>query len=484
MAKRGATQAETKAKSLGSLRVNASRKTGGAIDAAGSSKRQLYADYGWPRNLRNYQILDMFRRSGLAEALVEQTLYTCWQETPIIRRGDEDELEPQEQLLNDHLEAINFWGVFRECHRRSMVTSYAGLVLRVADDQMDLSQPLLPTSGGIEALVEVIPVWADDLKINMRGVDPEDTENYGRPITYDIIHRDTEGRIITTQTIHRSRVIIVSKDGTLDCVSEIEKAWNSISDAEKVRGAGGEAAWKNSRAGIVMNLAADADLVAVGGVEEDEPSPVVSDPKDAAENLDTQIENFYSKSDNAILTQGMDTTVINSQTGDLTGINEIALQHACAAFKMPVTILRGIEVGEKTSTENAKQWARACESRREFSIRPIIRKFIQRMQETNLIDAASEFRIEWTPLTAATFEERKEKVKLMLQANQGAWNQGRRIAFTEAEVRSELGYDPLEDEQIEEAIDRMFPDGLDEFGADDPGALGERPGQGGQGDQT
>ena len=466
----------------GSMRTNAQRKEGGVIDPSGSAKRQLYNDYGWPRYIRHYQIMDMFRRSGLAEAAVEQTLFSCWQEIPVLRRG-EDDMEPQEELLNESLERINFWGMFREAHRRSLVTGYSALVLRVADDQMDLRQPLAYVGDGPESLVEAVPVWSNDVIVATRGLDRNEPEDYGRPLIYSIHNRDNAGRIIDTLEVHKSRVLIVSRDGTMDCVSELEKAFNAAADSEKVRGAAAEGAWKNARMAMVLNLAADAELQAIGGTELNEPEPANSDAKEAAANLDQQIENFYSKADNAILTQGVDTTVVGQPIGDLGSANDIAVQHLCAAFKMPLTILRGIESGEKSSTENAKLWARACESRRTFSLKPIIRSFIGRLIDMGAIDGSTEWRIEWTPLTEATQEERIAAVKAMVAANQGFWNQGGRVCFTENEIRRRLGEDELTDEQINDALDRMNPELLDSFGADDSAeSLDSRTGGGASGE--
>ena len=80
-----------------------------------------------------------------------------------------------------------------------------------------------------------------------------------------------------------------------------------------------------------------------------------------------------------------------------------------------------------------------------------------------MIDANSDWRIEWTPLTDATAEERREDAKMMIEANKGAWVEGKRIVFTENEIRKRLGEQPLTDDQIKEAIDRMNPDLIDDF---------------------
>ena len=115
----------------------------------------------------------------------------------------------------------------------------------------------------------------------------------------------------------------------------------------------------------------------------------------------------------------------------------------------------GNETGERASTEDAKEWAQTCMSRREEMIIPIIDDLIMRMQEWGMIDM-QDWHVEWKDLTDSTAEEKRETAAKMVAMNSQQVSAVSELVFTSDEIREVMGFDPLpESEKVVETLDDM-----------------------------
>ena len=442
-------------------RVPRTRANAGKGDPSGSAKHQLYRDYGYPDPVSPEQIKLFFERSGVAKAAIEHITLTVWQTLPKIIRS-EDGADPQERALNEHFDRINFWAAFREAHRRSLIGCYGGLILRLADGK-PLDQPVERLTDGPQSLVEAVPVWDSDLSVQAWGENQADSATYGKPTMFEYGRKDLNGLSRGSVRVHPDRVLVISRDGRLDNDPELKAGFNAMTDIEKVRGAGAEGVWKAARQALVFNLAKEVDTPVAIGATSAENEGAEDGGKTDAERFADQMEAFYGKADNAMFVHGIDVKTLGTAVTGIKESMDASVSSFAASMQIPKRILVGSETGERSSAEDAKEWARVCEARRLFTIEPRIENLIGRMVEWKALDGTTApWTIEWTPLTQDTLVERVRKSDAMARANSANAAQGEAMPFKVNEQRAALGFEPLTDDEIEEAREQVRKeDGLD-----------------------
>ena len=128
-------------------------------------------------------------------------------------------------------------------------------------------------------------------------------------------------------------------------------------------------------------------------------------------------------------------------------------QYFASSRGIPYRVLLGNETGERASTEDAREWAQTCMSRREEMIVPIIDNFIMRLQDWGAIDMG-DWRTEWSDLTDSTAEEKAETASKMSSMNSQNVMSAQEKLFTSDEIREVMGYEPLsEDDKFVETFD-------------------------------
>src|SRR5690606_38428343 len=88
-----------------------------------------------------------------------------------------------EKAIRRHFAPMRFWTKLMEADRRSLVGRYSAVILRVADD-LPTDQPLATVSGGLDALVDVVPVWEGQIKVSQWDTDPK-SMTYGDPLMFE-----------------------------------------------------------------------------------------------------------------------------------------------------------------------------------------------------------------------------------------------------------------------------------------------------------
>ena len=421
------------------------------LDAmAGNIYPKLTTDFRWPALVTD-ELLAMFhRRVALARAAVSVTTSACWRETPEFRRGDA-EVDALERALADTLEAIGFWRDMREAYRRSLILGRAAVMLSVADGK-PWSEPVDSVGGGPASIAEAIPVWGSDLTVSRWGT-PSDGDAYGRPLMFKVAQRDFEGRSLNSLDVHPDRLLIISANGTLDCESALLSPLNALVDVEKVRGSMAEGGWRNARMGLSLEFAKDAEVRVIRNeenVENEEQQPEVG------EEIGLMMDDFFSRHNNALVNQGADVRVLNTNVGDLKSANDVATQHIAAAFDMPQTILVGEIQSERSSTENAKTWARSAEDKRQYFIKPILREFLDRIAAWGIIPGTERWRIDWVSLVTSSSKERDDRARVMVAVNAQDKQAGRLPTFSKTRIREALGYKPMDAAEMNELVQDLL----------------------------
>jgi uncharacterized protein len=313
-------------------------------------KHNHYKDFGFPDYVDFKDTYGMYRRNSLAKAAVEKTTRKVWQDFPAFWTNSEPEETPEEKEVRQHLEKIHFWQAVMEADRRSYVGRYSAVILRFADG-LPFSQPAANVAG-VTGLVGAIPVWELQLRVSSWDDDPR-SPTYGEPLMYEFnesavpsVGQNAQSRSFS---VHPSRVVIWSNDGTVHGFSPLEAGYNELLTLEKISGAGGEGFWKNAKSAPVLEIDKEASLQQMAqtmgvGLE------------DVYDTMNDQVRSYQQGFDELLMVQGMMVKSLQVRLPSPEHFFNISLQSFAACWGMPVKILVGTQTGERASQEDAKEW--------------------------------------------------------------------------------------------------------------------------------
>lgn len=439
-------------------------------------KHNHYKDFGWPSTLSFSEFFTIYHRNSLAKAAVDKTVLKCWETTPELWEIDDPKETKLEVQIRQRFEDVSLWQMMSLADGRSLVGGWAGLIIRIRDG-LALDQPMARVGGGLEAIVELIPAWGGDQSAQL-SVAEWDTnqlsEDYGKPKMFRFNEQSTDpgnpGKVRQFM-VHPSRVIVFSKDGTVGCRSALEAGYNDLIDAEKVKGAGGEGFYKSARGNPILELKDGLDIRKMAkdmGVE----------PRDLPDVVNEQVDAYQSGFDKMLMIQGM--TAKNLAIGLPQGDSffNAPVNLFAASFGIPVKILLGSQTGERASTEDSKEWARTCDSRRRNELRPRIMDFVRRLVAIGILPVR-DWKLNWLDLSGASPDEKMARAVKMAeinakQRNEPVWlPEEIRLASGDASPMPDIGDDENDDE--DGAGERQDPSELE----DDPQGDPRGPGGGG-----
>ncbi|MGM5009979.1 anti-CBASS protein Acb1 family protein [Rhizobium sp. 969_B3_N1_2] len=417
-----------------------------------SPKHDHYRDFGYPEKLTFDQLYRMYSRNGIAAAGIDKTVRKTWQDNPFLlekerdgsQKGTANETSIEKQI-RQRFDDLRLWTRLAEADRMSMVGSYSGVILRFADGKA-FNQPVTSVTGGLMGLVEIIPAWEGQLKVSEWDT-IEASETYGQPKMFQFSESsvDTSKQQPRHIMIHPDRIIVWSKDGSVNGSSALEPGYNSLIDMEKVRGAGGEGFWKNAKSAPVLEVDKEAKIAemakAMGvGVEE------------VADKMNEQVSDWNAGFDQLLMIMGMQAKTLNITLPSPEHFYAVALQDFAASMNIPVKVLVGMQTGERASQEDADEWAQTNMSRRANQTIPNIRLLIDRLERVGILDEKDWF-IDWADLTEASISEKVDRADKMAGVNQKMG--GSVYVFTDDEIRAAVGYEPLTeaDKYRDEATD-------------------------------
>lgn len=408
-----------------------------------TSKHNLYRDFGYPETISFQLLFDMYTRNGVATAGVNKTVLKTWQDNPFLLEKERDGSEKGtaketqlEAMIRQRFDDLRLWARMAEVDARSMVGRYSALILRFADGK-PFNQPVDRVPGGLDGLVEVIPAWEGQLEVSEWDT-VETSDTYGQPKMYQFNEAafDKEKKQPRNFTIHPSRVIIWSKDGTVNGRSMLEPGFNDLLTMEKVSGAGGEGFWKNAKSAPVLEVDAEAKI--------DQMAKAMGiSVQDLADKMNEQVADWQKGFDQLLMVQGMQAKTLGITLPSPEHFFAIALQSFAASINMPVKILVGMQTGERASQEDAAEWAQTNMSRRANYVIPSIMAFVRRLEAVGILPKKDWF-VDWADLTEATMTEKIDRAVKMTTANSNMKDTGE-FVFTPEEIRAAVGYEPLSD---------------------------------------
>jgi hypothetical protein len=410
----------------------------GALDA---KRPAAWTVYGYPERVTFPMLLSAYLRGGPAHGAVHRLLDACWQDNPRVMRPGSDTETQWERDVARVFDDADVWEKMQDFDRRNLVGRFSALVYRVADGQT-LDQPLVWATK----LVDLVPLYEDQIKVTAWFSDRADWENFGKPRMFQMrtmspaaqAAGDTQAQPEEWLDVHPSRVQILAEGsvgGMFDGVPLLLPGFNALVDLEKITGGSGESYLKNSARTLNINYAPDASPQAgVGAVTAAE----------VAEAHDTMVKRANRNQDSAIITQGADVKALQTATHDPTGAWTAAANTFAAGMRIPFTLIFGQQTGRLASGEDKADMHARGKSRRSRLLSRMVREFVRRMQACGVLPAG-DFKIEWPPMDAPGDKDRVEILKAMTAAMQAAAAAGlTEPLFVSKELRKVQGYEPLE----------------------------------------
>lgn len=431
-------------------------------------KHNHVVDFGYPVTVGFAETFEAYNRNPLARAGVDKTIQKTWEENPLLQefqrdgatKGKQDETATEAEIRQRFAD-LRVWQHMAEADRRGMVGAYSGLILRLADNKR-FNEPVDRVGGGLEGLVEVIPAWEGQLTVSQWDTD-ERSDTYGQPLMFQFAESAVgQQKQPRNFSIHPDRVIVWSRDGTLNGRSALEPGYNALLDMEKIRGGGGEGFYKNAKSGLALEIAPEAkmeDMARVMGVE----------VPDLVDKINDQVEDFNAGFDKSLMLQGITAKPIQVTLPSPEHFFAIAAQSFAASLSIPMKVLLGSQTGERASTEDSEEWDKVNMGRRANEVVPAILSFVNRLERFGILPAKDWF-IAWTDLTESSMSEKIDRATKMADVNQ---KMGEEIVFTGDDIRSVVGMEPLSDAERfrdDEEDDETAAAGFADDPEDDPAA--------------
>jgi len=405
----------------------------GSLDA---KRPDAWGVFGYPQDVTFQHMLTAYTRGGAGHGAIHRLLDGCWQQLPRIKQPQEDKETPWEVNTAKLLTSIRAWAKLRDFDRRNMVGRYAALIYRVGDDKK-LSDPM----ECAQRLVDLVPVYEDQLKVTMWHSDPAQ-ENYGQPAMFQYMSRrigavDTQGAPIEWQEVHPSRVQILAEGSVgdmFDGVPMLMAGFNALIDVEKISGSSAESFLKNSARTLTIQYEAGAS-----------PSILNADGSTGSvkQAHEDQARALNRNMDATIVTQGAKADVLHTTVSDPTGAFQLAANIFSSSVQLPFTVLFGQQTGRLASDQDKADAQARYKARQANELTPMLEEFVRRMQAAGIIEVG-EFEIEWPDLAAPSDKDKLAISLAMAAINTEVFRAGMQgeMPFDGAEIRKVAGYEP------------------------------------------
>lgn len=413
----------------GGLREQFARVGSGSSD---TKRPQAWCEYGYPLEVTNEALLQIWRRGGVGHGAVEKVVGNCWKTAPTVVEGGRENNAAAESKFEAEIGKmatdIGLWNVFKKADRMRLVQRYSAILIYYADNgKWDQ-----PVAAGKKVIKKLRPVWQTALQPGGTIETDMSSSNYGWPTSWQYTEVFANGEQKGITNIHPDRIFFLG-DMEADAVGWLEPVYNDLVSIEKLSGGGGESFLKNAARQVVFSFDPKVDfedIAATYGVSVDQ---LQKEFQKTAQALNRGI-------DTAIGLQGATVTPLQSNVADPGPIYNVNLQNVASGLDIPTKILVGQQTGDRASTEDRNYFNSSCQSRRE-DLSPEIIAFLRKIAKDGVITLPREISIAWDDLNESTASEKMDIAVKMMDANSKAMDTAAE-PFTQAEVRTAGGYEP------------------------------------------
>lgn len=393
-----------------------------------------WVQYGWPTQVDFDLMYRAYERTGAGNGAVHRLLDGCWQALPRIKAPGSDDIGAWETEVSKLFKSLGLWAKIKDFDRRNLIGRYAGLIYRVADGK-ELREPLERATK----LVDVIPVFENQLKVVGWHSDPNDADNFGKPKMFQYRKRvlqnvDKQGAPDDWAEVHPSRVQIFAEGSVgdmFDGIPLLQAGINDLINIEKISGGSAESFLKNSARTIVFNYDANAQVQAITTQD--------GQTKTVREVHEEQTKALNRNQDSSIVLQGGQASTLQTTISDPKPSFEVSANNFAASVRLPFTVIFGQQTGRLASDQDKADAIARYKSRQSNELTPVVEEFVRRMQAAGIIKAG-EFEVEWPDIAAPSDEQKLGNLLKMTQAMTAAFQAGLPPIFTAEELRKVAGY--------------------------------------------
>lgn len=418
---------------LNDLRGTFASGISGGYDGA-DTLHNIYYDYGYPAQLGFGNFWNMYRRFGIATAIIEKPVDTCFLTDPEIEASDK--IVNEIELLDKQ---VKLWDRVKGADKRQRVGRYAGLFMQVRDNK-NPSEPLEGKLSGVNSLARIIPIYEGQLSVETTEQSIM-SENYGNPTLYQYQPGNVGNRNEKNQNsfaIHPSRLIIFSEgadDGSIYGIPALEAPYNSLLDCRKIIGGGGEGFYRNAAQNLVFKTNQGARTF-------NSQTQLDEFNKEAEEFTRKRMrKNLYAPNMDVV---SVDSSLMSPKEFFMTALNDVA-----ASCGIPATILIGQQTGRLASDEDSRHFLAMMQSRRENYLTEAISNVINWLMEYGIV-ASGEYEITWDDLLATSDDEKLSNADKMAGVNQKQFSSGQPAVFAVEEIREAAGMEDITDQDLED----------------------------------
>lgn len=339
------------------------------------TERNVYkvAGYVSEGSLRFSDYKSKYERQDIAGRIVDMAAQTTWRNPPEVWETDrEGEATAFTDAFNAMRERLRLWHRFERADRLAGIGRYGVLLLGTRGTaDASLESPL----GRLRDPEDVIYLSAfheGHVEIKRWIQDPGDPR-FGMPEVYEIeLSSGVEGFEASKRLVHHSRVLHIAEDLLEDEVygrPRLKRVMNLLNDLEKITAATAEAYWQL------------ADKILVAGID---PQARTSD--DARKALGEALQEIMHDLRRQIVGQGLELDWLGGDAPNPMDAAKLYMMLIGGASGIPHRVLFGNETGERSSSEDQKQWLGTVKERTERFAEPtILRAFIDRMIESGAL---------------------------------------------------------------------------------------------------
>ena len=429
---------------------------GANIDAKGIN--DYYDVFDWDPNPSSADYYAMALRNPYAFAVTFLPSMTTWRDPPRIvddaetDTGQTDFEDDVEELVREH----DLWSYANRADMLAGIGTFGILVLEFDD----VDQNAVGDGGkreGFGAEVEN-PEQLQGLRPYSRqsitdiALGGPGSGRWGKPIRYQIDLGDENDEEFgieqsgpDTMWVHHSRVIHIHSDQLLDDeirgIPRQQPVYNNLVDIEKTLGSAGTLAYRASAWGININISKDYSL-----------------DDGASDKLQEHLSRWQSGLENVLRTHGADDVKsLGGEDIDPGPVIDPNVEAISAQTGIPQSVLKGNETGERSTTQDLKEWyGKMGERRREFATPTIVRALLGRLVEYGIVSTPrggpESYSVEWTPLHELSQSDQADIQHTRAQAL-NEWTGGMPEAMLTREQQAEYIEDGVLPSEFDEAPD-------------------------------
>lgn len=429
--------------------------------------RDLYAQFGYPRELDTKAFITMYQREGIATRLIRAFPQATWRDAPLIRDGQGSSSDKEDADYSEFVKAVdNLFEAHQILHTLERADRLAslgqfGLLVLGFRDGMPMDQPL----GESQAqLLYAQGYMQDNVTVSQWETDIA-SPRFGKPTIYTV-QTGTWGAQQSSAkksfTVHWTRCIHIAEhldqDDTYG-IPRLQPIYNRLMDLQKILGGSSEMYWLNASRGVALTADPDANI-----------------DDDALKDMKAQLDDFDNQLRRNLALQGVTATQLQSEVQDPSAIIDRLLDSIAGSVGIPKRILIGSEMGQLASGQDENNWAdRITERRKSFAGPCILHPFISKMIVTgNLPEPVEQFWIDWPDSSASPERQANLGNTRTTMLRNYLSTPGAEIVVPAAEFRKDFLGIPAQSEYEESDIDQE----LEELLA--PPSLPMLPGMGGE----